>query len=32
MTGAELGEGGTLRVLLEHRGETLELTMETEGW
>ena len=32
VTGAELGEGGTLLVLLEHRGETLELTMETEGW
>lgn len=31
VTGAEL-EGNSLRVLLEHRGETLELTMEIEGW
>lgn len=32
VTGAELGESGTLRLDLEWRGESLELTMELGGW
>lgn len=32
VTGVELDGDGGLRVQLEHRGEELELTMETEGW